>query len=71
MARFAGRVPVYPGDDRVACQHCTARVKFTGEPEQAWIDPDGDRSTFWWCVPATDVREAIWHAPMPSVRVSG
>jgi hypothetical protein len=67
-AVWAMMVPVVPGDGRVACQHCPARIQFTGAPELTWIDPDGDRSGFWWCVPATDVRAAIWHQPMPRVR---
>lgn len=58
-------------EERVPCQHCPARIQFTGEgPAAAWIDPDAaDSSRILWCVPATDVRDAIWHKPMPSVQV--
>lgn len=63
--------PVVPGDGRVACQHCPARVEFSGEgPTAAWMDPDAaspDRVL--WCTPATSVRVAIWHKPMPTVRL--
>ena len=63
-------VPVVPGDGRVACQHCTARVEFSGAPALTWIDPDSvDAAGVLWCTRATDVREAIWHKPMPTVRV--
>lgn len=57
--------PVVPGDDRVACQHCPARVQFTGAPALAWIDPDAkDQATILFCAPQ------IWHKPMPTVRLA-
>jgi hypothetical protein len=62
---------VVPGDDRVACQHCPARVRYAGSPSLAWIDDDAsDSSGLLWCLPAADTRQAIWHKPMPTVRIS-
>lgn len=64
-------VPVVPGDGRVACQHCPARIEFSGEPALTWIDPDAaDAPGVLWCVAGNgDTRAAIWHKPMPTVRV--
>jgi hypothetical protein len=67
-------VPVVPGDDRVACQHCPARVMLVTVdlavpgpygPNLAWTNPDSytPEQTFW-CTPG------IWHKPMPTVRVT-
>lgn len=53
-------VPVVPGDGRVACQHCTARICLSVSPANAWIDLDAtDSDKILWCEPATDVRAAI------------
>lgn len=58
-------VPVISGDDRVACQHCYARVAFTGgEPTAAWIDQDAKNAAdILFCAPG------LLHAPMPKIMV--
>lgn len=58
-------VPVVPGDGRVACQHCTARVRLIPTPGlgMTWVDQTAaspDRSIF--CA------AGIRHKPMPRVR---
>lgn len=55
-------VPVVPGDDRVACQHCPARIKPTSVGE--WIDPDAVTGWIAWC------RPGMRHKPMPTVRAA-
>lgn len=49
-------VPVVPGDDRTACQHCSARVTGAG------VNPDGKGGELLECAPG------LRHKPMPEIK---
>lgn len=59
---MTGRVPVVPGDGRVACQHCTARVEYRAVAG-GWVDPDSHDDGFKYCCSPD-----VLHKPMPRVR---
>lgn len=57
-------MPVVPGDDRVVCQHCPARVRqvYVSTLGIVWFDPDA-AGTGVLCTPGV----TIAHKPMPRI----
>lgn len=58
---------VIPGDRRVVCQHCPARIRFDGAPVYAWVDDYAAPGMVLFCASG---KTPIWHQPMPRVGAS-